>query len=293
MYSIQQLVRGLMDPRKAFTEMNRRYHNRHGTDFNPSGIDIFEEDWDTLILLDACRFDEFQRNVTISGALQARNSRGATSAEFIRGNFAGKQLYDVVYVSANAWFPTLEDEIDAAVHDFVLVDRDAVGQLTSRPETVTERAIEMADEYPHKRLIVHYMQPHQPYLGASGETMEFGQTLAETVEKNDLSRLEVRRAYRENLELALAAVERLQHSLTGKTVISSDHGEHLGERERPIPVRFFGHMDSLYTDELVTVPWHVLNHTERRRIVAEEPTRDRDLDLDAIEQNLKNLGYRV
>jgi len=293
MYRLEQVRQALRNPRKAFTELNRRYYGRHGTDYNPNGIDVFEEDWDNLILLDACQFEEFERATTIPGTLQSRISRGSTSAEFIKGNFSDRQLHDVVYVSANGWFPKLKAELDTEIHDFVLVERDAVNQLTSRPETVTDRAIEVAAEYPNKRLIVHYMQPHQPYLGPAGKRMEFGSTLAETVEKNDLSRRDARQAYRENLELAFAAVERLQKSLTGKTVISSDHGEHLGEHERPIPVRFFGHMDSLYTDELVTVPWHVLEHTTRRRIVPEEPVTEHDIDIRAVEQNLRDLGYRV
>ena len=223
-----------------------------------------------------------------------RNSRGATSAEFIRGNFRGRTLHDVVYVSANAWFAKLRDDLDSEVHEFVLVERDAADGLTSRPETVTDRALEAAKSFPNKRLIVHYMQPHQPYLGSTADGLAFGSTLGETVRRNDLSAAEVRRLYRENLDLALSAVDRLLDSIDGKTVISADHGEALGERERPLPVRFYGHMDGLYMPELVTVPWHVCEHDNRRRIVAEAPAaRDDDIDLDAVERNLRDLGYVV
>lgn len=275
------------------TELNRRYYTRD-SGYNTDGVDVFTEDWDTLVILDACRFDEFERLSEFPGTLQRRVSRGATSAEFVRGNFANRRLHDVVYVSANGWFPKLRDEIDAEVHEFVLVERDAVQGLTSRPETVTDRAIEAADEYPRKRLIVHYMQPHQPYLGPTGQKLTFGSTLAETVERNDLSRTEVLRVYRENLQLALDAVERLVDAVDGKTVISADHGEHLGERERPLPVRFYGHMEGLHTPELVDVPWHVHEFDQRRRIVAEEPADEgTSIDIEAVERNLRDLGYKV
>lgn len=283
----------MRNPERALTELNRQYHTR-GSAFNTDGVDVFAEDWDTLVLLDACRFDEFERLSDFPGTLRRRTSRGATSAEFVRGNFADRRLHDVVYVSANGWFPKLRDEINAEVHEFVLVERDAVEGLTSRPETVTDRAIEAVDEHPNKRHVVHYMQPHQPYLGSRGEPLAFGSTLAETVERNDLSRREVILAYRENLELALDAVERLVDAIDGKTVISADHGEHLGERERPLPVRFYGHMDGLYTSQLVDVPWHVLEFDRRRQIVAEEPEDDRrSVDIEAVEQNLQDLGYKV
>ncbi|WP_418280465.1 hypothetical protein [Halorubrum sp. DTA98] len=287
------LRRAIRNPGRILTELNRRYHTR-GSAYNTDGVDVFAEDWDTLVLLDACRFDEFKRQSELSGTLRRRTSRGATSAEFVRGNFANRRLHDVVYVSANGWFPKLQDEINAEVHEFVLVERDAVQGLTSKPETVTDRAIEAIDEYPTKRHIVHYMQPHQPYLGPLGEKLTFGSTLAETVERNGLSRRDVIRAYRENLQLALDAVERLADTIDGKTVISADHGEHLGERERPLPVRFYGHMEGLYTSELVDVPWHVLEFDRRRRIIAEEPDEGRtSIDIEAVERNLRDLGYKV
>lgn len=292
-YHLNQLRRAIRNPERVLTELNRRYHAR-SAGYNTDGVDIFTEDWDTLILLDACRFDEFARLSEFSGTLRRQSSRGATSAEFVRGNFADRQLHDVVYVSANGWFPKLRDEINSEVHEFVLVERDAVQGLTSKPETVTDRALEAADEYPNKRHVVHYMQPHQPYLGPVGETLTFGSTLAETVEQNDLSRREVVLAYRENLQLALNAVERLVDSIDGKTVISADHGEHLGERERPLPVRFYGHMDGLYTSNLIDVPWQVLEFDHRPRIVAEEPDDDhKSIDIEDVEQNLQDLGYKV
>lgn len=296
MYRLAQLRRALGDPSRALTELNRQFHTLGGPSYNADGVDVFAEDWDTLVLLDACRFDEFERLASLPGTLRRRTSRGATSAEFVRGNFAGRRLHDVVYVSANGWFAKLRDDLDAEVHEFVLVDRDAAGGLTSRPGTVTDRAIEAAEAHPNKRHVVHYMQPHQPYLGPAGEELDFGSTLAETVDRNDLSRREVLRAYRENLRLALDAVERLLEAVDGRTVVSADHGEHLGERERPLPVRFYGHMDGLHTSQLVHVPWHVVEADSRRRVVAEEPDEASDaddVDIDAVERNLRDLGYTV
>jgi hypothetical protein len=35
-------------------------------------------------------------------------------------------------------------------------------------EVVTEAALEAAEWYPNERLIVHYLQPHAPYIGPTG-----------------------------------------------------------------------------------------------------------------------------
>jgi hypothetical protein len=35
---------------------------------------------------------------------------------------------------------------------------------TVRAETRTNAALEAAERFPHKRLVVHYMQPHYPFV---------------------------------------------------------------------------------------------------------------------------------
>lgn len=154
MYSLANLKQGLDEPRRILSELNRRYHRlRSGPKYNRNGINVFEEDWDVLVVLDACRYDEFETNADLPGRLEHRISRGSATPEFVRGNFAGKDLRDTVYVSANSWFPKLKNELDAELHRYVSVERDADIGFTSYPSTVTDRAIEVATEYPNKRLV--------------------------------------------------------------------------------------------------------------------------------------------
>ena len=294
MYDLQSLRTGLRYPSKIISELNRLYSQRRfGVRYNPQGIDIFEEDWDNLVVLDACRYDEFERRTDLPGSLETRTSRASTTHQFIRGNFAGRTLDDVVYVSANGWFASLKEEIDAEVHEFIHVERDAVDGLTSRPETVTETALDAAERYPNKRLIVHYMQPHQPYLGPTGQRLDHDGALYQTIENNDVSREEVLRAYRENLDLVAEEVERLLTELRGKNVVTADHGELLGERTEPIPISYYGHPDGVYVDELVTVPWQVHRNGERKEIVGEAASARDDYDSEAVNEQLRSLGYKL
>ena len=294
-YTLDDVRTGLENPRLIVSECNQQFnHYRAGRDHNPDGIDVFAEDWDTLVILDACRYDAFVQRSTLPGRTERRISRGSTSSEFIRGNFTGKTLHDVVYVSANGWYANLEDEIGADVHAFELVERDAMDGLTSRPETVAAAARDAARTYPNKRLVVHFMQPHQPYLGETGERFDFGGDLAATIRRTDASRRDVLRAYCENLDLVLGEVEPLLDDLTGRTVVTADHGELLGDRERPLPIRTYGHPEGVYVEELVTVPWHVFENGERKEIVAERPPATADEpDFAAVERNLEDLGYRT
>lgn len=298
MYTIDDLTKGAKHPKLVLAEFNKRYNYwRNNVPYNPSGIDVFREDWDNLVILDACRYDEFQRSVKFEGQLKSKTSRGSTSSEFVLGNFSDKQLHDVVYVTANGYYVRYKEKgiLGAELHNLEFVERDALGGLTSRPETVTRVAKRMNDQYPNKRLIVHYMQPHSPYLGRLGRQFDWqsGDPLHITVKKQQISRSEHLAAYRENLELVLDETAKLLDEFTGKTVVTADHGELLGERMYPIPVKFYGHPTGVYVDELVEVPWFVTEDGPRKDIISEPPRDRKGYDLDDVEQHLKNLGYKV
>jgi hypothetical protein len=294
-YTLGDIRRGVENPRRVISELNKLYnHFRASQYYNPEGIDIFAEDWDNLIILDACRYDEFERRSTLPGRTESRISRGSTSSEFIRGNFTEKTLHDVVYVSANGWYAKLKDNIGTDIHTFEFVERDAMGGLTSRPETVAAAARDAAETYPNKRLIVHFMQPHQPYLGPTGERYEFSKNMGDTVRHTDVSDEDMIQMYRENVDLALGEVEPLLNDLVGKTVVTADHGELLGNREQPIPIRTYGHPEGVYDESLVKVPWHVYENGDRKEIVAEQPSEGANkFDSEQVEQNLRDLGYRM
>lgn len=294
MYTLDQIRAALEFPELIPSELNRRYSRWRMGSYNFNGIDIFEEEWENLIIFDACRYDAFAARSDLPGTLEYRISRASTTRQFIRANFAGKTLHDIVYISANEWYAKLKNEIDAELHAFEFVDRDVLNGLTSRPETVTETALDAAERYPHKRLIVHYMQPHQPFLGEIGQQIDHAGGLMETVRKNNLSRRDVVQAYCENLDLVLANIEPLLEALSGKTVVTADHGQLLGDPERPIPVRRYSHPNYIYVEELVKVPWFVHSNDERKEVIAEPPTQEiGKFDVNELRQRLENLGYRI
>jgi len=301
MYSVEQLWSGVKHPEMIASKLNGAVnHLWVGERFYPDGVDIFAEDWDNLVILDACRYDFFEEQAQLEGKTIKRLSRGTTSREFIRGNFTDNKSWDTVYTSANPWYLRLREQLGSEVHAYRNLHtdeiRDAVGGLTTRPETVTEHALQADEEYPNKRLIIHYLQPHQPYLSEFGrERFEAHRDTMLAVKHSDVDRTDVARAYRENLDLVLGEMEHLIDSLTGRTVITSDHGELLGEHEKPIPVRRFGHPGGVYVKELLEIPWHVVDSGQRKKIVAERPAEGGDscTDYKAVRRQLEDLGYRV
>ncbi len=103
----------------------------------------------------------------------------------------------------------------------------------------------------------------------------------------------IQEAYKINLEYVLEEVEKLLPDLVGKTVISSDHGELLGERLTPLPFRKFDHPEGYHVDELLRVPWDIHESEQRKEIVSEPPNERNKIEKTDIEENLRDLGYIV
>lgn len=293
-------------PNLLLREANRLYYTRgYRRGYNPNGVDVVEEDWDNLLILDACRYDLFEERHDLPGELRARESRAAHTSEFVRGNFDGRDLRDTVYVTAS---PIMQrgypDEYDPTFHAVVnvwLEDGWDEEYNTIRPETMVEYAREAAAEYPRKRLIVHFMQPHYPFIASDlridKQSIPDPKELTtdvwhEMMRKNaDISWEEVTEAYRSNFDVVHPHVETLLDELTGKTVVTSDHGNMLGERSWPLPIVEWGHPPGLYTPELVTIPWLEYTNGPRRTVVADAPESSEGVDDAVVRDRLRQLGY--
>ena len=114
--------------------MNRTYNQTISSEkYNADGFCIFEEDWDNLIILDACRYDFFEKLNHFQGVLEPRTSRGSKTWEFMRGNFRDRNLLDTVYVTDNPWFGYLQDELKTELYYYHLGSKDAFGGAVTHP----------------------------------------------------------------------------------------------------------------------------------------------------------------
>lgn len=310
-YNTSNVKKLLQNPRMSVGEcrkigiaVNKKVHQKAGGDI---GVDVMDEDWDTLVILDGTRYDTFEENNVLDGKLEFRRSRGSQSSEFIQGNFSGEELHDTVYVTANPYVTELEDGVFHSVINLLTEWDDELQTVV--PETVVDAAMDAFERYPNKRLIVHFMQPHYPFIGEKGRSMNH-RGFAPTDDSNlrsdrsiwnelqyDISEdtpAEVKEAYEENLRLVFPHVQRIIDEIPGKTVVSADHGNLLGDRLSPIPVRAYGHPRGLRAPELVKVPWFVVEGETRRDIKSDPPEEEdqSSLDEDMVEDRLQALGYK-
>lgn len=308
MYSLAQLKKGVKSPRSGIMELNSFIH-QGGDAFNSKGSNFLAEDWDTLVILDSCRYDLFRNRHSLPGRLNSRISRGGGTYEFLKGNVADREFHDTVYVTANPQFHYHREELGGSFHDVRNIWKDRWNEelRTVPPDVTTDAALEAAEEYPHKRLLIHYNQPHAPYIGPTGRQLdglsgkaredesENSQSLLRTLAHNirpSFTAAEHRRAYTENLDLALSGVEPLLEERPGRTVVTADHGQLLGERVGPIPIRYHGHRRGIHVKELVKVPWLVHESGERPEITTEASKRcDDSIDGTVVVERLHDLGY--
>mgnify|MGYP000120141938 CR=1 FL=1 len=331
MYSLRHARRALESPHLTARELNRLYHTRGHRRTNPDGIDVFAEDWDNLLILDSCRYDMFEECHTLPGRLESRRSKGSHTSEFLQANVTGRDLRDTVYVTASPMYYRNRDDLDARFHEVVEVWKEGGWHKQYRtvtPGSVVEYATGANDRYPDKRLLVHFLQPHYPFIGETGlerfdlDSLAFEWDAVADGEV-DVSDRTLRRAFRENLEIALPHVERLMRTLPGRTVVSADHGQVIGDRSWPLPIREYGHPDGTYIDALVKVPWLVFENGPRKTVrhgdadgevgrndgpavgresadsaeaspeaqAAQDDERENESEEDLVEQRLESLGY--
>lgn len=315
-YNLQNLRTAVRNPRRAAEELwrlaetplrfanNTYFRRRYG-----DGVDVIQRDWDNLILLDACRFDYFQEVNTIPGDLDVITSAGAHSWEFMESNFVGRDLHDTVYVTANPHSEKLADDTFYTIE--TVLDKWQKDPGTVLPRDVVQEAMGAHNEYPNKRLIVHFMQPHKPWLGPTAERIRervdlkgwdkyhardesvdrTGVSLWKAAREGHVTQEEIVRGYTETLEIVLKEVQELLESLDGKSIVTADHGEMLGEQIVPGTRRRYGHPHDIYTPELCRVPWLETDYETRREVESEEPIGFQGLDDSVVNDRLQALGY--
>lgn len=295
---------------------------------NGSGDLIWEDDWDICCVLDACRWDLWMQSTAQEDWLPGRHtadfrsgwSVGSASPEWYGRTFDPDTLPEerIGLVTANPFAakPTernryLGEATPVQPHldhcDYVFdkswgctVDGEYLD--VTHPAIVAERAYRAWKTHDLDRLVVHWMQPHLPFrsrpewFGRRENLQHFGEpdregskSIWQHLRDGEVGREEVWDAYADNLHWGLDEVRRLQQAVNGTLLITSDHGNGMGEWG------IWGHPPSRYTKQLRKVPWIRVEGAGKDQFV---PVADREeIDLSGssdreIDEQLKALGYR-
>lgn len=252
------------------------------------GRDIYTDDWDVCIILDACRYDLYEE---VRGPANSEWSIASKTGTFISRTFDKNKSAETAYVSAN---PHAKDIITFPWQSFTgLWDKGWDEDLKTVPPRIVSRyGLATREQYPDAKIILHYMQPHHPFTPAGYQL--FG-TWADSIdvwnhlEEGNIAFEEVWNAYRENLEFVMDEVDLLIKALDNERVlITSDHGNAAGE------YGMYGHPGGLFLPSTRQVPWELINTGP-----AEEVCIDTNVDRlehersseEIVQDRLESLGY--
>jgi len=324
-YNIENLLKILREPvyiRAAFAEMwnDLRKLTRkkaesllYSNQYTDTETDIIDKDYDNLLILDACRYDYLTK--IYDGDGQKVTSVAGNSANFIQKSMNGKELHDTVYISSN---PYTDMTLNEGVFHRVIKTYDGTWKKGAyndhtkyHPENVFNIAKSHIEKFNDKRIIVHFMQPHGPYFGEkakeirkklmSEENISFTRLedgpsnpdktypdLMHAASYGYLSSEDVQTVYEENLKMVLNYALQLQKLLEGKTVISADHGENLGNPSTYFSADY-GHGG--YSPEVREVPWVELEYETRKNVRRARPVKSNEVDEEVVIEQLESLGY--
>ncbi|WP_435096255.1 hypothetical protein [Halarchaeum sp. P4] len=260
------------------------------------GRHVLEYDWDVLVILDACRYDMYQ---DIIGRGEAVLSRASTSTEWMDTTFDDRhadEFDDLAYISANPFSKRL-DESKFGLVDHVWREHwdDDIGTIPAGP--VTDHGITAARSEQFDRVVLHYMQPHFPFIGSEqfgrlgragfGMEGEESQNVWHMVQDGEVKAEDAIEAYYDNLRYVYEYVETLLENVDGRVVISADHANALGEWN------LWGHRAYVPFRAVREVPWDVRDCEDERTYEPDASLADlrgSGADEDVTER-LRSLGY--
>lgn len=274
------------------------------------GTNIYERDWDLLIVLDACRLDAIEKVQDEYDFLRQVNSIwsvGSTSFEWMPLTFRNKYLDEIertAYITGNPYTervfeekrnPPVRDSIPFGPTDYDVVDSESFQYLEELwkynfedsfnrlpPRFTTDRAVSAGREINADRFIIHYMYPHDPYpLAEEGLRKPFEKLMA-----GQVSRGVVWDLYIENLRYVLEEVELLLENFeANKVIITADHGEAFGE------YGFYAHEIGCPLPSVRRVPWVVTTAKDSGEYIPDEHEEKMSNKNTTAEKRLKDLGY--
>ncbi len=260
------------------------------------GTPIYKHDWDVLIVLDACRYDlmsEFISESDYDFNIKRRRSVGSNSAEWMEKNFNtnrfATQMSQTAYVTGNLYTQKKINGSMFAHIDEVWRDKWDDDRGTVLPMDITLRAAWAERNCDYDYLIVHYMQPHQPFINKPiGEGMrDIGESQRDAwdyLKEGHVSTNELWKRYKRNLENVFESALNLVADIKGRVVITADHGNLIGE------YGLYGHPGHTRLPPLVDVPWIEMTGDGKRSLDTVQPQEN--YRVDNMSDRLAALGYK-
>jgi len=253
---------------------------------------IRANEWDLLVILDACRFDTLA-SLADCCVVERERSPASSTPEFLAAAAETGLFSEATYLSAN---PQVNDHPPGGGRLADISGSDWDPDLeTVPPDAVYEAALPMVRE--GEQVVAHTLQPHYPHITeldgevrpvpggvhpANHDVLAEQSSLQAVLAQGGIDLEEARQSHRIATRYAWdrARETALELAREGYTVaVTADHGELFGEWgfvEHPVGVRLPG---------VVDVPWVQIGPT------AFDQETAADADDSGVTDRLEALGY--
>ena len=298
------------------------------TSRKPTGTNIYEQDWDVLVLLDTCRVDAMREVADEYDYIEDVDeiwSVGSTSKEWVEQTFTknyAADIADTAYITGNPFSNTLLDERDRMEYGSThgtwiektewvsqlikdsVVDGESLGHLeplwgvtgpdapfqkSQHPKALTEHTIQASRKTNFERIVSHYMQPHSPYFSSSTEYNE----LAE-YEKHPFRALK-QGGSEASEKVWNAYLDNLRYALDSiEVLIENVDGKVVLTADHGELLgdhRMYYHMPGNPHPKLKKVPWVEVEAADRQTLDPDVTLTGTEGAQEASEEQLKALGY--
>lgn len=225
---------------------------------------LHSPEWSTLIVLDSCRFDFFGRaleDTDLKGELRAVDSEARETRVWYKRHWS--DYYPSITLISSQPVPWATDLKKKPKRNFFkaynvdknLVEMESKKDLWQEPQALFEAFDNI--EIETQKVMLHAVPPHQPFKTKAGrrflrklsvpknEAPE--PNISKWARKNSWRKIET--LYLEEIKYVLKPIESNISELNSPIVITSDHGELIGERGR------YGHPRDENHPLQTIVPW--------------------------------------
>lgn len=331
--TLENIKKGIKNPTRVLDEVLLDYIYRTPmiglNSVRTIGTNVFDREWDVLVVLDTARVDALQLVLDEYDFIQQVESIwsvGGASAEWLARTFDEsheEEIQNTAFLSAQSHVQEiLDSKIQYSGENRPLplktlrlmptVDIDDLGKVeylfnfetigeegpfghtegNTPPEYVTDRGIAVGREHDFDRLILQYHQPHTPWFSQAlteGRELEYHEHDWWNYYYETGDTDSIWEAYMSDLRYVLDDIETLLNNLNAEKVVIT--ADH-GESFGEYGI--LGHKLGSLHPQIRKVPWVVTTaeDKETHEPTVAEPDNEK-MSRDELNSQLKALGYKV
>jgi len=227
--------------------------------------------WNTLLVLDACRYDRFKKvyqKCGLKGKLRCVDSQATWTIEWYKKHW-NRKGQKIVVISAHPFLKDRNKRLFSLFYKVVYVkglpnaDISNTYKSWMNPLESLKQIKKTQKKFPNKKLLIHFIPPHLPFIGPKGKKYQeylakkYSSRSIYTLVENDGRRSgweKAKKCYTESIKITLQLINKFLYQMRPPVIITADHAELIGEADG-ISKSAYNHGVHIKIRKIREVPW--------------------------------------